>query len=132
MIGYYNRMKKFENRLDEIQAEVGNITSKMNILKASLTQLLAQSTNYEKNIIQQITSSFTNLLAVMNAYPSLSGNAIFIKNYQEMEKLERELQRCLNEYNSTVKVFNDNINTFPAMILAFIFRFKKRNFAKRT
>jgi len=131
MIGYYNRMKKFENRLDEIQAEIRNITSKMNILKGSMTQLLLQSTNYEKNIIQQITSGFSNLLAVMNAFPNLSGNAVFIKNYQEMEKLEIELQRSLNDYNSTVKLFNDNINTFPAMILAFIFRFKKRNFAKR-
>jgi hypothetical protein len=48
-----------------------------------------------------------------------------------MEKLEVELQRCLNDYNGTVKVYNDGINTFPAMILAFIFRFKKKNFARR-
>lgn len=131
MIGYYNKMKRYQNRLDEIQAEVGNITSKMNILKTSMTQLLIQSTNYEKSVIQQITSGFNNLMAVMNAFPSLNGNAVFIKNYQEMEKLEVELQRCLNDYNSNVKLFNDGINTFPSMILAFIFRFKKRNFAKR-
>ncbi len=131
MIGYYNRMKKYQNRLDELQAEVVNITAKMNILKTSMTQLLTQSTNYERNVIQQITSGFNNLMAVMNAFPNLNGNAVFIQNYQEMEKLEVELQRCLNDYNSIVKNFNDGINTFPAMILAFIFRFKKRNFAKR-
>ena len=131
MIAYFNRMKKYENRLDEIQAEVGNITSKMNILKSQMTQLLLQSTNYERSVIQQITSSFTNLLAVMNAFPALNGNAVFIQNYQEIEKLEIELQRCLNDYNSNVKVYNDGVNTFPAMILAIIFRFKKRNFAKR-
>ena len=124
-------MKKYQNRLDETQAEVVNITSKMNILKASMTQLLTQSTLYERNIIQQIISGFNNLVAVMNAFPNLNGNAVFIQNYQEMEKLEVELQRCLNDYNGIVKVYNDGINTFPAMILAFIFGFKKKNFAKR-
>ncbi len=124
-------MKKYQNRLDEIQAEVGNITSKMNILKNSMLQLLTQSTNYERSVIQQITSGFNNLMAVMNAFPNLNGNAVFIQNYQEMEKLEVELQRCLNDYNGIVKIYNDGINTFPAMILAFIFRFKKRNYAKR-
>ncbi len=124
-------MKKYQNRLDEIQAEVGNITSKMNILKSSMMQLLTQSTNYERSVIQQITSGFNNLMAVMNAFPNLNGNAVFIKNYQEMEKLEVELQHCLNDYNGIVKNYNDGINTFPAMILAFIFRFKKRNYAKR-
>ncbi len=131
MIAYFNRMKKYQNRLDEVQAEVVNITSKMNILKASMTQLLTQSTQYERNVIQQIISGFTNLVAVMNAFPNLNGNAVFIQNYQEMEKLEVELQRCLNDYNGTVKVYNDGINTFPAMILAFIFGFKKKNFARR-
>jgi hypothetical protein len=131
MIAYFNRMKKYQNRLDETQAEVVNITSKMNILKASMTQLLTQSTLYERNIIQQIISGFNNLVAVMNAFPNLNGNAVFIQNYQEMEKLEVELQRCLNDYNGIVKVYNDGINTFPAMILAFIFGFKKKNFAKR-
>ena len=131
MIAYFNRMKKYQNRLDETQAEVVNITSKMNILKASMTQLLTQSTQYERNVIQQIISGFNNLVAVMNAFPNLNGNAVFIQNYQEMEKLEVELQRCLNDYNGTVKVYNDGINTFPAMILAFIFGFKKKNFARR-
>lgn len=131
MIAYFNRMKKYQNRLDEIQAEVVNITSKMSILKASMTQLLTQSTHYERNVIQQIISGFNNLVAVMNAFPNLNGNAVFIQNYQEMEKLEVELQRCLNDYNGTVKVYNDGINTFPAMILAFIFGFKKKNFARR-
>jgi LemA protein len=131
MVAYFNKMKKYENRLDEIQAEVSNITSKMNILKSQMTQLLLQSTNYERSVIQQITSNFSNLMAVMNAFPALNGNAVFIQNYQEIEKLEVELQRCLNEYNSNVKFFNDGVNTFPSMILAFIFRFKKRNFAKR-
>lgn len=124
-------MKKYQNRLDEIQAEVANITSKMNILKSSMMQLLTQSTNYERSVIQQITSGFNNLMAVMNAFPNLNGNAVFIQNYQEMEKLEVELQQCLNDYNGIVKNYNDGINTFPAMILAFIFRFKKRNYAKR-
>ncbi len=124
-------MKKHQNRLDEIQAEVGNITAKMNILKSSMTQLLTQSTTYERAVIQQIISGFNNLLAVMNAFPNLNGNAVFIQNFQELEKLEVELQRSLNDFNSVVKLYNDGINTFPAMILAFIFGFKKRNFAKR-
>jgi hypothetical protein len=132
MIAYYNRMKKYQNCLDEIQAELRNIISKMNILKTSMTNLLLQSTSYEKSVIQQITSKFNNLMAVMNAFPSLNGNAVFIQNYQEMEKLEIELQKSLSDYNKTVKDYNDGINTFPAMILAFIFRFKKRNFAQRT
>lgn len=131
MIAYFNRMKKYQNRLDEIQAEIVNITSKMNILKASMTQLLTQSTQYERDVIQQIISGFNNLVAVMNAFPNLNGNAVFVQNYQELEKLEVELQCCLNDYNGTVKVYNDGINTFPAMILAFIFRFKKKNFARR-
>jgi hypothetical protein len=47
MIGYYNKMKRYQNRLDEIQAEVGNITSIMNILKTSMIQLFIHSKNNE-------------------------------------------------------------------------------------
>ena len=47
MIGCYNKMKRYQNRLVEIQAEVGNITSKMNILKTSMIQLFIHSTNNE-------------------------------------------------------------------------------------
>jgi hypothetical protein len=90
MIGYFNKMKKHQNRLDEIQAELGNITAKMNILKSSMTQLLTQSTTYERAVIQQIISGFNNLIAVMNAFPNLNGNAVFIQNFQELEKLELE------------------------------------------
>ena len=121
-----------QNRLDEIQVQVGNITSKINVLKASMTQLLVQSTSYERSVIQHITSSFNNLMAVMNAFPNLNGNAVFIQNFKELEKFEVELQQCLNEYNATVKSYNDGINTFPSNILAFIFRFRKKNYAKRT
>ncbi len=83
------------------------------------------------SVVQHITTSFPNLIAVMNAYPNLSGNAVFIQNYTEMEKLEVELQRCLGEYNSVVKVYNDGVVTFPQFLLAFILRFKKKNYAKR-
>jgi hypothetical protein len=83
MIAYFNRMKKYQNRLDEIQAEVVNITSKMNILKASMTQLLTQSTQYERNVIQQIISGFNNLVAVMNAFPNLNGNAVFVQTIKK-------------------------------------------------
>jgi hypothetical protein len=70
-------------------------------------------------------------MAIINSFPNLNGNAVFIQNYQEMAKLEVELQRCLNDYNGIIKIYNDGINTFPAMILAFNFRFKKRNYANR-
>jgi hypothetical protein len=88
-----------------------------------MTKLLVQSNSYESSVIQQITSIFNNLMAVMNAFPSLCVNAVFIKKFHGLEKLEAELQICLVNNNATVKLNMDGINTFPAMIRAFDFRF---------
>ncbi len=123
-------MKSLENILEEKKKEILNTAQKKAKLIQNLSSIFTQLTHHEKAIIEKVSSNFSNLLAIANAYPNLMTNNTFIDNYRQVEKLETELQSKMSDYNSYVTSYNDKVTKFPDFLLAFIFGFKKRIYAE--
>lgn len=130
MISYYNEMKFLENTLEEKKKEILNTAYKKAKLVQKITSIFSKLTKHEESVIEKVSNSFTNLVAIANAYPNLMTNSTFFENYSQIEKLENELQAKMAEYNSYITKFNNNVTQFPGFILASIFGFKKRIYAE--
>jgi|688.fasta_scaffold655458_2 hypothetical protein len=130
MISYYNEMKFLENTLEEKKKEILNTAYKKAKLVQKLTSIFSKLTKHEESVIEKVSNSFTNLIAIANAYPNLMTNSTFFENYSQIEKLENELQTKMADYNSYITKFNNKVTQFPGFILASIFGFKKRIYAE--
>ena len=123
-------MKALDNLLEEKKLEILNTGQKKLLLIQKLTSVFNQLTNHEKSVIDKVSSNFNNLMAVASAYPNLMTNNIFLENYNQVEKLENELQQKMAEYNFNVTKYNNKVSQFPDFILAWIFRFKRKKYAE--
>jgi len=76
----------------------------------------------------QLTSTLKTLFSVAENYPDLKANASFINLQDQLSGVEGELSNARRYYNGTVREFNTAIITFPASILAGIFKFTAKPF----
>lgn len=123
-------MKSLENTLEEKKREILNTAQKKSKLIQKLTSIFSQLTNHEKSVIERVSSNFSNLLAIANAYPNLMTNSTFFDNYSQVEKLENELQSKMADYNSYITLYNNKVTQFPDFLLAYLFGFKKKIYAE--
>lgn len=130
MIGYYNKMKSFQNLLDQKKYGILNTAQKKKMQEQNLASIFSKLTNYEKNMLAQLTSNYKNLIAVSQAYPTLMSNTSFQESYNQISALNNEIQTKVEQYNLTITEYNNNIRQFPKMILAYIFGFKVKIYAE--
>lgn len=130
MIGYYNSVKELENLIEQKKKEILNTAQKKKVLTNNLTSLFTKLTNHEKSVISSVSSNFTNLLAIVNAYPNLMTNNTFMDNYTQLSLLENELQNKMSDYNISVTEYNNKVTKFPDMLYAMFFGFKKKIYAE--
>lgn len=75
-----------------------------------------------------LTRALRGLFAVAEAYPELKAS----ENYRDLQKtlasLEEEIQMSRRYYNGSARNLNIAVRTFPTVIVAAVFRFKKADF----
>jgi hypothetical protein len=123
-------MKSLENILEEKKRDILNTAQKKAKLIQKLSSIFSQLTNHERSVIEKVSSNFTNLLAIANAYPNLMTNSTFFENYSQVEKLENELHSKMSDYNSHITTYNNKVTQFPDLLLATLFGFKKKIYAE--
>ena len=69
-----------------------------------------------------------SLFAVAEAYPDLKASQNFVELQNELVDTEDKIQAARRFYNSCVRDLNTKIQTFPANIVAKLFKFKNRVF----
>lgn len=75
-----------------------------------------------------LTAAIGRLFAVAEAYPDLKANENFLQLQNELSATEDKIAAARRYYNATVLRFNNAIQTFPAVLLAGVFGFSKREF----
>ena len=75
-----------------------------------------------------LTGALKSLFAVAEAYPDLKASANFAKLQDELSDTENKIQAARRFYNGMVRDLNILIETFPANIVANMFKFMKREF----
>ena len=76
----------------------------------------------------QITGALKSLFALSEAYPDLKANQNFAQLQEELTGTEGRIAYARQFYNDTVYRYNTKVQSFPANILAGMFRFSEREY----
>ena len=146
-IGVYNRLIKLKILVEEGWSTIDVFLKKRYDLVPNLVSSVKGYAAHEKETFESVTRARSmamgakdmtsrmnsenalggvlgRLMAVAENYPDLKANENFMYLQQELSKLEGELERVRRYYNGTVREMNIAIKTFPANIIANMFRFK--------
>lgn len=80
----------------------------------------------------KVEAAMPSLMATMENYPDPNFNAAFRKTQQAIIAIEDKLSAARRNYNSNVSIYNKQIVTFPALILASLFGFKEKKMFEST
>ena len=75
-----------------------------------------------------LTGALKSLFAVSEAYPDLKANQGFLQLQEELTGTEGRIAYARQFYNDSVYKYNTKIQSFPAVILAGMFRFTEREY----
>ena len=88
----------------------------------------AGSVNEKIEANNQLSSSLSRLLVVIERYPQLKANTNFLRLQDELAGTENRIAVERRRYNETVKTYNIKIRRFPNNIVAGMFGFEKAAF----
>ena len=80
---------------------------------------------HDENVL---TGALRQLFALAENYPDLKANTNFLELQTELANTEDRIQRSRRFYNSNVRDFNNQVETFPSNIVAGMFGFEKSEF----
>lgn len=77
---------------------------------------------------QALTGALGRLFAVAENYPELKANTNFLDLQTALQNIEADLANSRRYYNATVRDYNTSIQQFPAVMVAGMLGFTKREF----
>jgi len=98
------------------------------VTRARAAAIGAQSPAEQARAENALTSALKSLFAVAEAYPELKANENFLNLQEELTGTEGRIAYARQFYNDTVLRLNTRIESFPANVIAGLFRFGKREF----
>ena len=75
-----------------------------------------------------LTGTLRSLFAVVENYPELKANENVLALQEQLTTTENQISFSRQHYNATVLDYNTGIQTFPAVLIAGILGFIKRDF----
>jgi LemA protein len=97
-----------------------------NVTKARSAVMSASDPGAKMAADNMLTGALKSLFAVAEAYPELKANLNFQQLQTELANTEDKISYMRQSYNDTVMKFNTAIQTFPAVLIAGLFGFSKR------
>lgn len=98
-----------------------------------VTQARAQAINatgvkQQAEAENMLTGALKSLFAVAENYPELKANQNFMDLQSTLSEIEDQIQNARRYYNAVVRELNIKCESFPSVIVANMFSFKKREF----
>ena len=147
--GYYNRVIRYENRIDNAWAQIDvqlkrradlipnlmeTVKGYMNherqtleaVTKARSAVMTAKSPQESINADNMLTGALKTLFAVSESYPDLKANQNFLQLQDELTHTEEKIAYSRQHFNDSVLQFNNTIETFPGNIFANMMGKKER------
>lgn len=81
---------------------------------------------------EQVTQTLHRFTMNVENYPDLKADGPFLDLMEKLSKIEDHLEYARKFYNGTTRVYNTNIQSFPANIIAGMFGFKPADFYEIT
>jgi LemA protein len=123
-------------RYDLIPNLVASVTAytqhEQNILKevSALRAKAMENTSPKGKTVPEngLTNQLAKLMIAVENYPELKANEQFLKLQTQLHNIEDQLQMARRYYNGAVRNHNIAIQSFPANLLAALFKFEKFDF----
>lgn len=153
VIGIYNGLIGRRNRVDEALAQIEvqlkrrhdlipnlvnavkgymgfeqSVLTKVTEARANAVSAGAQGVAVQAQAENTLTSTLRSLFAVVENYPDLKANQNVLSLQEQLTTTENQISFSRQYYNSSVLDFNTSIQTFPAVLIAGMFGFSKRDF----
>ena len=139
--GYYNKIIRFENRIDNSWAQIDvqlkrradlipNLMETVkgymkherevleNVTKARSALMSAKTPQENINADNMLTGALKSLFAVAENYPDLKANQNFLNLQDELTNTENKIAYSRQHFNDSVLTFNNTIETFPGLWFA--------------
>ncbi|HOK35152.1 MAG TPA: LemA family protein [Candidatus Pacearchaeota archaeon] len=150
-IAIYNELVKRRNRCKEAWADIDVQLKRRYDLIPNLVETVKGYAGHERELFEKVTEARTqamgakdlkekgeaennlsntlkSLFAVAENYPELKASQNFLELQRELRDTEDKLQAARRFYNSNVRDFNTQIETFPSNVIASMFNFKPMEF----
>jgi len=151
IIGTFNRLITLKNRAKEAWSDIDVQLKRRYDLIPNLVETVKGYASHEREVFERVTEARTramgagnlkekgeaenalsqtlkSLFAVAENYPNLRASENFQKLQDELTDTEDKIQAARRFYNGNVRDLNIKIETFPADVVAVLFRFKKMEF----
>ena len=139
--GYYNRIIRLENRIDNSWAQIDVQLRRRAELIPNLMETVKGYMKHEKEVLENVTKARTSLMnaktpqenvdadnmltgalktlfAVSENYPDLKANQNFLNLQDELTNTENKIAYSRQHYNDSILVFNNIIETWPGKFFA--------------
>jgi len=98
------------------------------VIQARNMAVSAQGPHDQAQAENMLTGALKSIFALSEAYPDLKANQGFLQLQEELTGTEGRIAYARQFYNDSVYKYNTKIQSFPAVILAGMFRFTEREY----
>jgi LemA protein len=98
------------------------------VIEARNAGMTAQGPHDQAEAENMLSGALKSLFALSEAYPDLKANQNFAQLQEELTGTEGRIAYARQFYNDTVYRYNTKVQSFPANILANMFRFSEREY----
>jgi LemA protein len=114
-----------------VLTEVTDARSRVGQMKLSADDLSdPQKFEQFQKAQDQLSGALSRLLVVSENYPQLKANESFLQLQSQLEGTENRISVERKKFNETVQLYNTEVRSFPALIMAKIFGFKEKEYFK--
>ncbi|HRP17890.1 MAG TPA: LemA family protein [Ginsengibacter sp.] len=153
MIAMYNSLVRLKVKIDNSWSDIKVFLKKRFDLIPNLVNTVKGYAEHEKSTFEAVTNARTaamnvapndiqaqtaankdlagalgRLFALAENYPDLKANTNFLDLQTALQNIEGDLGNARRYYNATVRDFNTAIQQFPAVVIAGMLGFTKREF----
>jgi LemA protein len=151
LVVLYNGLVKLRNRIENAWAQIDVQLKRRYDLIPNLVETVKGYASHERETLEAViqarnmavgaesvgdqaqaenmlTGALKSLFAVSEAYPDLKANQNFLNLQEELTGTEGRIAYARQFYNDTVLRYNTKIQTFPAVVIAGMFRFTEREY----
>jgi len=144
----YNRLVTLRNRTKEAWSDIDVQLKRRYDLIPNLVETVKGYASHEKGVFEKVTeartramgaqtmkekgeaenflsSTLKSLFAVAENYPDLKASTNFLELQRELSDTENKIQAARRFYNGNVRDLNIAVESFPANIVASVFKFQK-------
>lgn len=150
LVALYNNLVKLRNMVDNAWAQIDVQLQRRIDLIPNLVETVKGYASHERGTFDEVTQArsavmnattpegkmeadglltgaLKSLFAVAEAYPDLKANLNFQQLQAELSNTEDKISYMRQSYNDTVLKYNNSIQTFPAVLVAGVMGFTKRD-----